>query len=151
MKLRSLPIAFLRHIGPYEDVGDALWARLNAWADSRGFSGDRMLLGIGHDAPGLTPAEKLRFDACISVPEGTQPRDGVHIGRLPELLCAVTTHVGAYATMPEAYRAVVDQLRALPRVALLGLPAIEIYRDTSVDVLREISTTDIYLPVRREP
>lgn len=146
--LKARAVAFKRSIGPYEDVDPNLWRELEAWADDKGLPRERLLIGIGHDAPGITTADRLRFDACITVPEGTTPGRGIRIGELPPLLCAVTTHVGPYGSLSEAYSEVFARASRLDRYALIGLPAIEVYRDPEVDTLRAVSCTDIHLPVK---
>jgi GyrI-like small molecule binding protein len=51
-RLAQLHVAFIRHVGPYESVTDALWHRLEDWAKSKRLSRDLIFLGIAHDAPG---------------------------------------------------------------------------------------------------
>ena len=148
-RLSATPIAYIRSIGPYETVDPNLWAKLGDWADQKGFDIDRLLMGIGHDSPAVTPPEKLRFDACISVPEGVTSEGDIRIGTLPALACAVTTHVGPYASLPAAYPQIFHQASSLPHSEIIGLPAIEIYRDSTVDIFRGVSVTDIYLPVQK--
>lgn len=77
VEVKDLPayhVAYARHIGPYgeEASGDA-WGRLMQWAGPRGFAmmGGKMI-GICWDSPELTPPDKIRYDACICVPEGTE-------------------------------------------------------------------------------
>lgn len=151
IQLQPLPIAYLRTAGPYETVDTELWATLSQWAEKHGLPAKHMLIGIGHDAPMITDPERLRFDACITVPSGTKADSDsdIHIGTLPALCCAVTTHIGAYATLPAAYPEIFARAVSQAGYKMIGLPAIEIYRDTSVDSLRAVSTTDIYLPLER--
>lgn len=138
-------IAFIRHIGAYESVDPGLWAELQRWAQRRGL-GEGALIGIGHDAPGITAADRLRFDAAISVPTGTEADQRVRVAALPALRCAVTTHVGAYATLPRAYPTIFRQsLAAAPGLA--ALPVIEVYDDEIVSADRSISRTEIHLPI----
>lgn len=144
--LNAQTIAFIRHVGPYETVSPDLWAELDRWADLHGLPPERPLLGIGHDAPNITLPHQLRFDAAIVVPAGTADDGRVRVGQLPAYRCAVTTHVGAYTTLPHAYRRIFEQsVAAAPK--LLGLPAIELYDDRVVDAARTISRTDVHLPV----
>ena len=148
--LRAQNIAFIRHVGPYDEVDPALWDELGEWADSAGLPPERPLLGIGHDAPGITDPDKLRFDAAIAVPAGTRGRAGgrVRIGSLPAFRCAVTTHVGSYSTLPAAYPLVFAQSLTVAR-DLIALPVIEIYDDQTVSLERPISRTEIHLPIAR--
>src|SRR5688572_27212337 len=68
VRLAPLTVAFTRHLGPYERVSPDTFARLTAWALRRG-GGTPLLLGIARDAPGITPAARIRFDCCVQVPE----------------------------------------------------------------------------------
>ena len=149
--LNAQTIAFIRHVGRYEEVDPDLWDELGRWADEAGLAPERPLLGIGHDAPGITAPARLRFDAAIAVPAGTRAAAGrVRIGALPAFRCAVTTHVGSYSTLPEAYpRIFAQSLAAAP--GLLGLPVIEIYDDETVSTTRPISRTEVHLPIAPLP
>jgi len=65
---------------------------------------------------------------------------------------AVTTHVGPYSTVPDAYerifsRVVSSQAISLPHRKLIGLPAVEIYRTAKINVAYSLNQTDICLPV----
>lgn len=146
--LTGRTIAFIRHVGPYEEVDPGLWAELDRWAERRGLAPDRALLGIGHDAPGITAPDHLRFDAAIAVPPGTIGDDRVRVAALPAWRCAVTTHVGAYATLPDAYPRIFHQSKA-GAPALLGLPVIEVYDDQTVSTERPVSRTEVHLPIER--
>ena len=68
-----LRVAYVRHIGPYMECGKA-WQTLFAQAGQQGLIGaDALRIGIGHDNPDVTPAEKLRYDACLTVGNQAQP------------------------------------------------------------------------------
>ena len=60
---------------------------------------------------------------------------------------AVTTHAGPYDTLPAAYAAIFPRLLALPGYQLVGLPAVEIYHTTRVNVRYRLNHTDLCLPV----
>jgi AraC family transcriptional regulator len=146
-RLSQLDVAFIRHTGPYEAVSDTLWLTLSDWARRKRFPADPVFLGIAHDAPGITPPEKLRFDAAIVVPEPFSPHGAIGHQVLGSADFAVTTHVGHFRTLPDAYRTIVHRIGALKGYRLGGLPSIEIYRTTRVDADHEMNQTDIYLPV----
>jgi AraC family transcriptional regulator len=144
--LTSRTIAFIRQVGPYEEVDPGLWMELQSWAERRGLPAEGALLGIGHDAPGITAPDRLRFDAGLAVPPGTAGDERVRIAELPAWRCAVTTHVGAYATLPDAYPTIFHQsVAAAP--GLLGLPVVEAYDDRTVIAERSVSRTDVHLPI----
>ncbi len=147
--LAQLHVAFIRHVGPYESVTDVLWHKLADWAKSKGLPVDLTFLGIAQDAPGLTAAEQLRFDAGIVVPEGFSSAGAIGHQVLNAAEFAVTTHVGHYRTLPEAYATIVRRTAKLKGYRVGGLPCIEVYRTTHVDANHEMNHTEIYIPVSR--
>lgn len=149
VRLQSMHLAFIRHIGPYESVPDSLFDQLEQWATRRRTPGPRIWLGIGHDAPIATPPEHLRFDASLVVPCPFEPEGSIGYQMLPGAEFAVTTHAGSFATLPAAYAAIFPRVIALPGYRMIGLPAIEIYHSASVNAQLQINQTDIYLPVAR--
>jgi AraC family transcriptional regulator len=77
--IKPMRVAYLRHIGPYEGVGQTwndLTAQLSADKQIRKRS---VAIGIGHDNPSVTPAAELRFDACITVDEEYEPKKPVEV------------------------------------------------------------------------
>lgn len=71
MPLETLPktrIAFMRQTGPYGPELMNLWQRFNKWIDRRKLLSDKMIrFGLSLDNPMTTPANQLRYDACIAV------------------------------------------------------------------------------------
>ena len=92
--LQPMSLACVRHTGPYEDVPISLWDTLIDWAHRHDIRAPHVLLGIAHDAPGITRPENLRFDAAIRVP--SEFRSGKRVGhqRFAGGLFALTTSVG---------------------------------------------------------
>lgn len=148
-RMALLHVAFIRHVGPYETVSDKLWHKLAEWARARGLPPDLIFLGIAQDAPGVTPPDKLRFDAAIVVPEAFAADGSIGHQVLGPAEFAVTTHVGHYRTLPQAYGTIVNRVGRLKGYSFGGLPSIEIYRTTRVDAEHEMNHTEIYLPVSR--
>ncbi len=85
-----LNIAYVRHIGPYNQIGQA-WETLCRWAGPRGLLGgpEVEMLGIYHDNPEVTAPEKLRSDACVTVPPETEADGPVNRSEVPGGLCAM--------------------------------------------------------------
>lgn len=150
VRLRPLHLAFRRHLGPYEEVPESLFDELADWAVRRRLPGPPTWLGLGHDAPGITPPAQLRFDAALVVPGPFAPEDGVAHQVLPGGDFALTTHAGPYETLPEAYAAIFPRVLDLAGWELVGLPAVEIYHTTRVTLRDRLAHTDICLPVTRK-
>ena len=148
-RMAQLQIAFIRHVGPYESVPDTLWQKLTDWARAKKMPQDLIYLGIAQDAPGITPPEKLRFDAAFVVPEPFAADGTIGHQVLDAAEFAMTTHIGHYRTLPEAYGIIVNRIGRLKGYSLGGLPSIEVYRTTRVDAEHELNHTEIYIPVIR--
>lgn len=83
-ELPELLVAYVRHIGPYHLIGEA-FGRLMRWAGPRGLLRfpETKSLAVYRDSPDTTEKEKLRSDACITVPEGTKVDGEVGLMRIP--------------------------------------------------------------------
>ncbi len=149
VRLRETHLAFIRHVGPYESVSETLWDELQAWARRRKLEPELVLMGIGHDAPGTTPPERLRFDAAIRVPRRFASDGRIAHQVLPASDYATVEHVGPYATLPMAYQALFPQLMRLNGYQVVGLPAIEIYHTTRIEPAYDLNHTGLYLPVTK--
>lgn len=149
VRLREMHLAFVRHVGPYESVPDTLFTDLENWALRAQVTGPRVWLGLGHDAPGATAPERLRFDAALVVPNKFVPegRIGWQVMTGGDFL--ITTHVGGYDTLPAAYAEIFQRLQSRRDCAMAGLPVVEIYRSGKVDTRLRINETDICIPVTR--
>ena len=148
-RLAPLPLAFIRHLGRYESVDTTLYDRLVTWAKANGmYTGGNLLIGIGHDDPGITPTEKVRFDACIEIYGEVEPAGDIAFQTLPTGLYASVTYVGPYgAIVPEAYSKIFQAVSLKRGFRMLGLPAIEIYRTTRINPDYQLNETDVFLPV----
>jgi AraC family transcriptional regulator len=148
-RLQRAHLAFIRHVGPYEAVPDTLFDTLEEWASHQGLMGPRIWMGIGHDAPGVTRPEHLRFDAALVVPSAFVARGpvGHHVFEGGEF--AVTTHAGPCSKLPAAYAEIFPRVIKMPNHRLIGLPAVEIYQTARVNARLQLNVVDICLPVAR--
>jgi AraC family transcriptional regulator len=97
-------IVFLRHRGPYEQVS-ATWGRLMSWAGARGLLGQPFRsIGIVHDDPEVTPADKVRYDAGVTINRAVQPEGEFGALELAGGCYAIVTHRGPYEALGKTYR-----------------------------------------------
>jgi AraC family transcriptional regulator len=148
-RLHRAHLAFIRHVGPYEQVADTLFDALEDWATDQGLAGPRIWMGIGHDAPGTTHPEHLRFDAALVVPSAFTSGSPIGHQVFEGGDFAVTTHAGPFATLSAAYAAIFPRVMRLPQHQLIGLPAVEIYQTSRVNARLQLNVTDICLPVAK--
>lgn len=150
VKIISLPpmrVAFIRHVGPYGEVGP-VWDRLCAALGSQGLLGpDAKILGLSHDDPCITAPDKLRYDACVTVGESFTPSGEIGVQVIPGGDYAVLTHFGPYARLNDTYTRLIGEW--LPRSGreLRSASCFEIYLNTPENTEPEELLTDIHAPL----
>ncbi len=92
-EVKQLPernVACIRHIGPYNKIGEAI-EKVFAWGAPKGLIQfpKTEVLAVYYDNPETVARADLRADACITVPEGTQPDDEAETMKIPGGLFAV--------------------------------------------------------------
>lgn len=147
VKREPTRVAFVRHIGPYEDCGEA-WGKLCGWAGRRGLFGPgTVMLGISYDDPEVTPTEKIRYDACITVDEPVEPEGDIGVQTLRGGEYAMTVHKGPYEKLIETYGRISGEWAPGSGRVVSSDPCLEVYLNdphrTPPDQLR----TEIYVPL----
>jgi len=87
-EMPELHVAYVRHIGPYKgdpELFGRLFQKLMTWAGPKGLLRfpETQVLCVYYDDPDITSEEKLRVDACITVPESTPADSGVGTMSVP--------------------------------------------------------------------
>jgi AraC family transcriptional regulator len=146
----AVRVAFIRHVGPYEQA-PAQFERLMQWAGSlatrRGTKQEPLLLGIAHDNPALTPASQLRFDCCVAVTDDVRHGEGdVGIETVLGGRYAAAVHQGSFATLARTYRWLARDFLPQQGLVLRPAPSVEIYL-TPPDTGATDGITEVLLPV----
>jgi AraC family transcriptional regulator len=146
----ALRVAFIRHVGPYEQA-PAQFERLMQWAGSgarrSGAQQEPLLLGIAHDNPAVTPASRLRFDCCVALADDVRRGEGdVGIQTVLGSRYAAAVHQGSFATLAQTYRWLARDFLPEQRLVLRSAPAVEIYL-TPPDSGAADGITEVLLPV----
>ena len=149
-QLQPLRVAFMRHVGPYNNVG-ATWEKLCPILGKEGWLGpDALFLGVCYDDPEVTSAEKIRYDACLTVDKRFIPHDDIGLQVLAGGDYAVTTHFGPYETLNKTYARLFGQW--LPRSGrkLASRPCFEVYLNSPNDTAPKELLTDICMPLEAQ-
>jgi AraC family transcriptional regulator len=144
----ALDLASVHHVGSYTGITEA-FRLLHELATKAGLvKGETRLVGIYHDDPAVTPEDKLRSDAGVTVPPNT---------KLPPGLTALTIPGGRYAhaTLKGPYSGLGDLWNHLRNAWLsqsgekLGKGmSYEVYRNTPMNAKPHELVTDLYLPLK---
>jgi AraC family transcriptional regulator len=146
----ALRVAFIRHVGPYEQA-PSQFDRLMQWAGTRAKSRDNkqepLLLGIAHDNPALIPATQLRFDCCVALTDDVRRgKDDIGIQTVLGGRYAVAVHQGSFVTLAQTYRWLAREFLPQKGLTLRPSPAVEIYL-TPPDSGATDGITEVLLPV----
>lgn len=147
VNIEPMRVAFVRHTGPYIECEDT-WKTLCTWASSKGLLRmDAKYIGVSHDDPQVTPPEKLRYDACITVEENVEGEGKIGIQTIPGGEYAVTTHAGPYEKLESTYAELMGQW-LLQSGREMGEACFEIYLNDPDSTPPEKLLTDIYLALK---
>lgn len=76
-------VAYIRKMGSYgKETCESAFIELMDYAGPRNLIGPGKMLAIYWDNPEVTSPEKCRFDACIMVPDGTEPEGQICIQKI---------------------------------------------------------------------
>ena len=146
-ELPAFQILFLRHVGPYSQVG-ATWGRLMSWAGMRGLLGPQMrMIGLVHDDPDVTPADKVRYDAAIVLGRPVDPEGEFGVTEIPGGKYAVFTHRGPYETLGQSYQRFFGNWLPKSGQELRDSEAFEEYLNSPMNARPEDLLTRIHVPL----
>lgn len=144
---KPVRVAFVRHVGPYRECGVA-WAKLCRFAAEQGwFSPGILRIGISHDDPEVTPSDKLRYDACLTVDDQFKATGEIGVQELPGGDYAVVTHRGPYEALEETYRQLFREWVPNSGRGLRSAPCFEVYCNDPETARPEELVTEIHLPL----
>ncbi len=146
-KMKPLHVAFVRHVGPYAQVGEA-WERVCMQLGREGRLGaGAKFVGVCYDDPEVTAPEKIRYDACVTVDEDFAPHDDVGVQTLGGGEYVVTTHIGPYNKLNQTYAKLFGQWLPTSGRELRSEPSLEFYLNAPESTDPEELLTDIYAPL----
>jgi len=147
-QLQPMRVAFMRDVGPYDEVGKTWDQFLTVMGKDGYLAGNPMMLGICHDDPEVTPPAKIRYDACLTVGEEFQPSGEIGVQTVAGGAYAVTTHTGPYNEVGRTYTEFLGQWMPRSGYELGNAPCFEVYVNHPESTAPEELLTDIYAPLQ---
>ncbi len=142
-------VAYVANLEGYdkEHIGRA-WERLCGWAGPLGLLETGEMLGISFDDPGITPKNKCRYYAGVTIPPGIEPPKDIGVMDLPAGRHAVAAFDGTTAEIQNAYRGLYGTWLPQSGFEPADSPCFEIYHSTPDDDPEGHFVMDICMPVR---
>jgi AraC family transcriptional regulator len=146
-RLDPMRVAFARHVGPYNEVGKA-WDTVCEKLGREGLLGPNCrFIGLCYDDPEVTPPEKIRYDACVTVGDDFTAEGDVGVQTIPGGEFAVVTHEGPFEKLSQTYAALFGQWLPSSGRELRSEPSLELYLNDPDSTAPEDLLTDIYAPL----
>ncbi|OLN25363.1 Transcriptional regulator, AraC family [Desulfovibrio sp. DV] len=144
-KLPPIKVACVRHVGPYDQC-EAAWGTLCALAGPLGLFGPTtQFIGIGHDCPQITPPEKIRYDACLTVPESFAGTPDLPVAVIGDREYASAVVKGPYTRLGPAYAWLAGVWGPQSGRQFTAEPSLEIYLNDPKTTPPEEYLTEILL------
>jgi AraC family transcriptional regulator len=141
-------VFYMRHIGPYQEVGGT-WNQLCAWAGPKGLFGPHTKgIGVCYDDPEVTPADKIRYDACFTAPPGREVQGEGEVGvqAIGGGEYATVVHTGPFEGLADTYAQLGAWFAESGREAKHG-PSLEFYLDDPNTTPPEKMRTEVCMPI----
>jgi AraC family transcriptional regulator len=146
-ELPEMRVASVRHTGPYAQCKGA-WDALCMWAGPRGLIGPRTrFFGISHDDPEVTPPDKIRYDACLTIEGDIKPERGITLQTIGGGRYVTVTHKGPYEKLSDTYAVICGQWAPQSGHELRAAPCLEEYLNSPDETAPEDLLTDVYVPI----
>ncbi len=148
VKFEPTKVLFVRNVGSYDTCGIA-WEKLCGFCGPRGLIlPNCKFIGRSYDDPEVTPSDKIRYDACLTVPDDCpESGNGIELGEIEGGTYAMTTHFGPFELLSETYSKLCGQLIPQMGYEVANGPSLEIYQNDPDNTKPEDLITDIYVPL----
>ncbi len=141
-------VAYARHIGGYDFRIGLAWGKLMRWARKSGLVSDETLrISFSRDAPELTDDGKLRYDACVTVPEGTEPEPPLGTRTIPGGRYAVFRYDGTIGGLTGFYDRVYRTLLAEPGLRVASEPGFRVHRESAAEQIAGRYRNELRIPL----
>ena len=163
VEVKQLPtyhVAYIRHLTGYSkgqssgEISEA-FQRVSKWAAAHNLIGPQtMIIGIPYDNPDITPNDRCRYDACVTIPAEVNAGSGeVGVQDIPGGKYAVC-HLEISALEARKIAEAVDSLYGewLPSsgYSAAGQPALEIYYETPNKPQGSWISMDFCVPIQAQ-
>ncbi len=149
-QIEDIAVISARGTGEYSQAAKQAWETLMPYAyGNRLMQKETRSFGIGHDNPGVTENDKLRYDACLTLEGDISGYPALQKQVISGGKYALFIHKGAYENLSESYNFIYNEWLMNSEYELRDIPCFEEYlnrdpRRTKPENLKTI----IYIPLK---
>lgn len=129
----------------YEDAWKKLWGQVK---EQKLFSAGIEHIGLSHDNPHVTEADKLRYDACLVIHKPAKPVGEIGVKQIAGGKFACFLYQGSYKKLDEVYDYIYYNWLINSGMELRNAPVFEKYISNPNQVEESKLKTEIYVPVQ---
>ena len=147
--LDPINVIYAREAGDYAEAAAKAWPRIMKFAYSnRLMSSAVRIIGISHDDPTVTEAERIRYNACLDIDSDLASEYGLGRQTIAGGRYAKFMHLGAYENFPQTFAYIFNDWLPGSQCELRDAPCFEIYlnRDPRRTLPKNLKT-EIYVPI----
>jgi len=143
-ELKDTEVLCVKKTGPYAESAKEAWVALTEFTGPKNLhTDDTKFIGICYDDPGATPAEEIRYDACITYSGDVELTGDVAKQTISGGKYAVFLHKGPYEKVGEVYDFIYKEWLPQNGHEINDEPCLELYLNNCmttppVDLLTEI-------------
>jgi len=142
-------VAYMRQIGPYGPGNFQLMQRLKKWAVTRGLLDESsIIMGIAHDNPAVTAADKCRYDCGIAISNDYKLEAEINENRMPGGKHAVFEIDHSSEAIARAWNEILTVWLPESGFQIDDKPLFERYTGASADVTIVPEKCEICVPVK---
>jgi len=149
-EISPVNVIYVNSIGAYGDEGtENAWNKVCQFAEAKKLFGRHTaFIGISHDDPKVTEAEKLRYDACVVVGKEVSPQGEVGVKTIEGGKYAIFLHKGPYENFQFTYDYIYGSWLPQSGEELRELSCFEKYLNSPDKTKAEKLKTEIYIPLK---
>lgn len=135
-EIKDFNVAYVTSWGKYSLEIPLAWLRLYRWGGKKRFRDENAIItGITYDNPNISESKMLRYEACISVADGTKKADGIDIKKIEGGFYATVIYKGKYRELPNFFNSFYMNWLFKSEFELADRPILQIHtsRNNSLD------------------
>lgn len=149
VELESKNVIYAQVLGDYKTGAGKAWEKVCAFAEAKKLYGPKTeFIGISHDDPNITDAEKLRYDACIVVSDEVTAEGEIGVQKIAGGKFVVFTHKGPYERFMDSYDYIFGKWLPESGEELRNVPGFEKYLNDPGETEPEKLLTEIFIPIQ---
>lgn len=150
-KVEPIQVAFVRHIGDYSTILESWFVLANEVGVAHISSDHTKKISIPYDHAQLTSADKLRYDACVSIDslENFKPSGQIGVQMIHGGKYAAITHRGPLENIDMTYGALFGLWLPTSGYEPDDFPNFILHHNIPININQDAIISEIYLPIKK--